>query len=45
MHPVVGKDKLHQILKFKIPGHSGGRNSLLCRTVYQNMYTILGFVF
>jgi hypothetical protein len=40
LNPVVGKYEFPHILKFKIPGHSGDRNSLLRRTVSQNMYTI-----
>ena len=44
MNPVVGKDEVPHILKFKIPGHSGDRNSLVVCTVYENMCTILEFV-
>ncbi len=44
MNPIIGKDEFNHILKFKIPGHNGDRNSSLVRTVYQNMYTILEFV-
>ncbi len=44
INPVVRKDKFPHVLKFKIPGHSGGRNSLWSRTVYENLCTILEFV-
>ncbi len=44
VHLLNGKDKFPHILKLKLPGHGGDRNSLLRRTVYQNMYTILKFV-
>jgi hypothetical protein len=43
VNPVVAKDEFPHILKFKIPGHSGDRNSSLVRTVYQNMCSMLEF--